>query len=395
MTTAYFDCFSGASGDMILGALLDVGADLEALRRNLAGLSIEGCTLAAEKVTKQGLAATQVTVAGPAGGDAPHRSFGTIRQIIENADLSQRVKGQAVAVFQRLAEAEATVHRCPVEKVHFHEVGAVDAIADIVGAVAALEGLGVERVICSPIPTGSGTVTCAHGVLPVPAPATADLLRGVPLAECDELGELITPTGAALLTTLAESFGPLPAMTIERIGYGAGRRQGRARPNVLRVLLGKPAAGGDADEIAVLEANLDDVSPEVVGHCLERLLAAGALDAYVVPIYMKKSRPAMLLTVLAETSGVAELEALVFAETTTLGIRRQTARRSKLSRRIDRVDTRFGPIRVKVGQRGSEVITIAPEYDDCDQATRRHHVALRVVMDEARRVWHDQSGETG
>lgn len=302
MTIAYFDCFSGASGDMILGALIDAGADLAAIRRQLAGLGIEGCSVQSSRITKQSLAATQVTVPGDTGDSLPHRSFGTIRGIIENARLSARVKEQAVAVFRRLAEAEARVHDCPVEQVHFHEVGAVDALADIIGTAIALEDLAVERTVCSPVPTGSGTVTCAHGVLPVPAPATAELLKGVPLALCDEVGELTTPTGAAILTTVADSFGPLPAMTIGSIGYGAGRREGRSRPNVLRVILGEPVTTSPADGITVLEANIDDATPEVVGYCTERLLEAGALDVYCVPIYMKKYAPGVLLTVLAETA---------------------------------------------------------------------------------------------
>ncbi|MHC4091169.1 MAG: nickel pincer cofactor biosynthesis protein LarC, partial [Planctomycetota bacterium] len=383
MSIAYFDCFSGASGDMILGALVDAGADNATLAQQLEALCIEGCSISAEETTKQGIAATRVTIPGEAAETAPHRTLGTIRKIIEAAPLSDGVRHKAVAVFQRLAEAEAAVHGCSIEEVHFHEVGAVDAIADIVGAMVALEDLNVEGVICSPIPTGSGTVTCAHGVLPVPAPATANLLRGVPLAECDEPGELTTPTAAAILTTLAESYGPLPAMTVERIGYGAGRREGRSRPNVLRVMLGKPVPEGSTDDITVLEANLDDVSPEVMGYCIERLLEAGALDAYLVPIYMKKSRPATLLTVLAESQKVADLEAIIFAETTTLGVRRQTARRSKLERRIDRVETPYGTIGVKVGLRGDEVVTVAPEYEDCREAAQRHGVALRVVMEVA------------
>ncbi|MCH7814297.1 MAG: nickel pincer cofactor biosynthesis protein LarC [Planctomycetes bacterium] len=392
MTVAYFDCFSGASGDMILGALIDAGADVEHIGRQLAGMSIAGCSVSAAKVVKQGLAATQVTVPGESAESAPHRHLETIRQIIQDSDLSEQVRARAIAVFQRLAEAEAAVHGCSIEEVHFHEVGAVDAIADIVGAMVALEDLGVERVVCSPLVVGSGTVRCAHGELPIPAPATANLLRGVPLADCDEPGELTTPTGAAILTTLAESFGPLPAMTIERIGYGAGRREGRNRPNLLRVMLGRPLAELETDEIVVLEANLDDASPEVVGYCLERLLEAGVLDAYVVPIYMKKSRPAVLLTVLSETGRVAEIERIIFAETTTLGVRRHRARRTKLARTVERVETPYGPIGVKVGRWGDELMTTAPEYEDCRAAAKQHEVPLRAVMDAALRAWQQRSG---
>jgi len=387
MTWAYFDCFSGAAGDMILGALVDAGADLSVVQQVLGRLNVPGCTVRAEKVTKQGLAATQITVPGEGEGQAPHRSLGTIRSIIEKADLPRRVTERSVAVFTRLAEAEAAVHNCGVQEVHFHEVGAVDAIADIVGSMTALENLGVDRVLCSPIAVGSGTVTCAHGVLPVPAPATARLLREVPLADCDEAGELATPTGAAVLTALATSFGPLPAMTIRRIGYGAGRREGRRRPNVLRVLLGQGATDGQADQVAVLEANLDDTSPETIAYCCERLLEVGALDVYTVPIYMKKSRPGVLLTALCRPADVADLEGVLFAETPTLGIRRHLAERSKLDRELVPVETPFGTISVKVGRRQGRTITAAPEYEDCRSAAQQHAVPLRVVMDAATQAW--------
>jgi uncharacterized protein (TIGR00299 family) protein len=319
--------------------------------------------------------------------------LGAIRSIIEQADLVARVKNRAIAAFERLAQAEAQAHGCTLEQVHFHELGAVDTIADVVGAMLALDELGIDRVVCSPVAVGSGTVECAHGVLPVPAPATLNLLVGVPLAECDVSGELTTPTGAVILTTVAEGFGPLPPMTVERVGYGAGTRDLPDRPNLLRVILGGAVSPGEADEIVVLEANLDDTTPEVVGHCLERLLEAGALDAYCVPIYMKKSRPAFTLTVLAEPRKVADLEGIVFAETSTLGVRRHQVRRSKLAREVDRVETPFGLIAVKIGRRESVVVTVAPEYEDCQAAARHHGVPLREVMESASQAWWRGSGE--
>jgi uncharacterized protein (TIGR00299 family) protein len=394
MTLAYFDCFSGASGDMILGSLIDAGAGLASIDRKLAALAVEGCSLSASKVHKQGLAATQVTVTGESKGGSPHRSLASIRSIIEQADLVARVKNRALAAFERLAQAEAQAHGCALEQVHFHELGAVDTIADVVGAMLALDELGIDRVVCSPVAVGSGTVECAHGILPVPAPATLNLLIGVPLAECDVAGELTTPTGAAILTSVAEGFGPLPSMTVERVGYGAGTRDLPDRPNLLRVILGQAVSPGEADEIVVLEANLDDTTPEVVGHCLELLLEAGALDAYCVPIYMKKSRPAFTLTVLAEPRKVAALEGIVFAETSTLGVRHHQARRSKLAREIERVETPFGPIAVKIGRRESVVVTVAPEYEDCRAAARRHGVPLREVMESASQAWRRGSGDT-
>ncbi|MFQ5490764.1 MAG: nickel pincer cofactor biosynthesis protein LarC [Phycisphaerae bacterium] len=390
MTLAYFDCFSGAAGDMILGALIDAGADLNALQQQVSALGIAGCELSAEKVVKQGISATQATVHDRAGDRQPHRHLSDVQKIIESAPLSHSVKQKALSVFQRLAQAEATVHGTSIEKVHFHEVGAVDAIADICGTMIALESLNVDRVLCSPIPTGSGTVTCDHGILPIPAPATANLLTGVPLADCDEPGELTTPTGAAIFTTLAESFGPPPAMTITSIGYGAGTRDNPNRPNVLRVLLGKSADPAGQDAITVLETNLDDASPQILGHCVEALLAAGALDAYTTPIYMKKSRPGVMLTALANPHQADELERLIFAETPTLGIRRYTAARAVARRRIDKVRTRFGEIGVKVGHSPGGARTASPEYQDCRVAARQHQVPLRVVQGEAVRAWWSQ-----
>ncbi|MFH0981526.1 MAG: nickel pincer cofactor biosynthesis protein LarC [Planctomycetota bacterium] len=387
MTIAYFDCFSGASGDMILGALLDAGAPIDALRERLAGLAVGGYTLSIEKVTKQGFAATQVQVQVDAGVLAPHRHLGEVLTIIEASHLPREVQSRAIAVFRRLAEAEARAHGTTTEQVHFHEVGAVDAIVDVVGSVLALHELKVDQVVCSPIPTGSGTVQCAHGVLPVPAPGTAVLLEGVPVLSTDEPGELTTPTGAAILTTLAASFGPLPAMTIRCCGYGAGRREGRHRPNLLRVFLGEPALGAAADEIVVLEANLDDVSAEAVGFCVGKLLEAGALDVYTVPITMKKSRPGIVLTVLAQPVDVPRLEEILFRETTTFGIRQHRCERRKLERHSETVETRFGLIRIKVGSRGGVVYTASPEYEDCRRAADACGAPLKEVMRAAGQAW--------
>lgn len=387
MSTAYFECFNGAAGDMILGALIDARLPAEELRAVLNTLPIDGYELSIERIDKQGFAATRFDVQLDRSKKQPHRHLADIRKIIEGSSLSKPVQQRAVAVFERLAKAEARVHGTTVDQVHFHEVGAVDSVIDIVGACWAIERLRIDRVFCSPIPTGSGTVTCAHGVMPVPTPATAILLQGVPLAENDEPGELTTPTGAAILTELAESFGPLPAMRIDHIGMGAGYREGKRRPNVLRVLVGSDVETPEMDRITVLEANLDDSTPEIVGHAIERLLAAGALDAYCLPIQMKKSRPGLLLTVLAEVPQAGALESIMFAETTTFGIRRHDVLRSKLSRRIETVDTRYGPLKVKIGGRGGCVVSVAAEYEDCRAAAAAHDVPLREVMSEAVTVW--------
>ncbi|RME40052.1 MAG: nickel pincer cofactor biosynthesis protein LarC [Planctomycetota bacterium] len=376
---------------MLLAALVDAGAEAEAIENAFRSLDLSGYRTRFEQVRKQGIAARRFVVELGSDTDQPHRHLADILSLLESAHLPEKVREQAGAIFTRLAEAEGRVHGIDPSRVHFHEVGAVDAVLDIVGIVTALHLLDIERVSSSPIPPGSGTVTCEHGVLPVPAPATAELLRGVPLLPAgDEPGELITPTGAAVLTTLAEQFGPMPAMTLERIGYGAGTREGRSRPNVVRVLVGKDqerdGTALQSDEVCVLETNLDDVSPEVLGHCVERLFEAGALDAYTVPIQMKKGRPGVLLAAVCPPEQVATVERVIFAETTTFGIRRHAVRRSKLARRPERVTTPFGTIRVMVAE-GAGVRTVSPEYEDCRRAANEHAVPRREVMEAARRSW--------
>ncbi|NOT01724.1 MAG: nickel pincer cofactor biosynthesis protein LarC [Phycisphaerales bacterium] len=388
MTIAYFDCFSGIAGDMILGALVDAGLPADELRAAVGGLPISGYQIAIERVTRHGISATRVDVQLDASTPQPHRHLSHVLKIIDGANLTDAVKTRAAAVFRRLAEAEARVHGTNVEKIHFHEVGAVDAIIDVVGAMWGLDRLGVQRVVGSPVPTGHGTVSCEHGVMPVPAPATALLLQGVPLAACNEPGELTTPTGAAILTELADSYGPIPAMTLERVGVGAGSRQGQHRPNVFRLLLGRVGAAHNADCVVVLEANVDDATPEILGHTLDGLLDAGALDAYILPIQMKKSRPGAMITALAEPDRVARIEEVLFAETTTFGIRRHEVLRTKLERTFVTVQTRFGPIRIKEGRSGDRVITASPEFEDCRKAAEEHNAPLREVMNDATHAWH-------
>ena len=393
MRHGYFDCFSGAAGDMILGALLDVGCPLETMQETLAGLSLPGVSLSAERVQRHGLAATYVQVQVEPGSQKAHRHLPEIVRIIDGAGLRPNVGENAKAVFQRLAEAEAHVHGTAVEKVHFHEVGAADAIVDIVCACAGLAALGIDRLTCSAIPTGSGTVTCAHGVMPVPAPATARLLSGYPLARSDEVGELTTPTGAALLTTLADGFGPRPEMTLERVGCGAGTREGETLPNLLRFFVGQAASpdGGEHDTVTVLETQVDDTTGQALGYACEHLLAAGALDAYIVPIIMKKGRPGQLLTVLCRPRDADALETLLFAETSTFGLRRSETRRAKLAREHATVETRFGTIRIKLGQRSGRTVQAWPEYDDCVAAARTAGAPLREVQQEALRVWAERA----
>ncbi|MFQ5429893.1 MAG: nickel pincer cofactor biosynthesis protein LarC [Phycisphaerae bacterium] len=387
MRIAYFDCFSGASGDMILGALLAAGLDADVLRADLAKLNLDAYEIDIRPIRKQGFAAVKIDVRTAA--DQPHRHLSDICSIIDAADLPAAIRRRARAIFARLAEAEAKVHGVTVEEVHFHEVGAVDAIVDVVGAAIGIERLGIDRVECSPIPTGSGTVRCEHGVMPVPAPATAELLTGVPLAASEETGELITPTGAAILTTLTEEYGPLAPIRIERIGYGAGSREGARVPNLLRLIIGSSTEpeGVSCDQVRLLEANLDDTTGEEIGYAFERLLDAGALDVFTTPILMKKNRPGILLSVLTTPELCDRCEEIIFAETSTLGIRRDWRTRSKLERRVEPVATPFGEIRVKVALRDGAVFRIAPEYDDCAAAARARGVSLREVMDAARSSW--------
>lgn len=387
MNVVYFDCFSGAGGDMIVASLLDAGADQASVRKALSALRVGGYSLSIERIRKQGFAASRFLVELDRSTVQPHRHLSDIVDILQKADLSDTVRRCAIAVFARLAEAEAAVHGVGVEEVHFHEVGAVDAILDVVGAVSALGSLKAERIVCSPLPVGSGTVACEHGLMPVPAPATAELLRGIPIVPCDRTGELTTPTAAAILTAMADEFGAIPSMTLRAVGYGAGTREDRGLPNLLRVLVGDSTAKAEPDVVVVLETNIDDATPEVIGHCLERLLEEGALDAFAMPIHMKKWRSGILLSAVCPLDRADALEGVIFSETTTFGIRRQEVKRARLTRRHEMVETPFGLIRVKIGE-GPGVRTVSPEYDDCVNAARKHGAALRDVIKAAERAWY-------
>lgn len=397
MRCAHFDCFSGIAGDMTLAALIDAGCPLAIFEETIAQLDLSGVSLEVETVQRHGIRARRVQVHVGADAQKKHRHLPHILKIIDRAGLSDRAAARARRIFERLAEAEAHVHGTSADKVHFHEVGADDAIVDIVCACVGLEQLGIESITCSPIATGNGTVRCAHGVMPVPAPATAILLKGVPLQACDEMAELTTPTGAAIITTVAESYGPLPAMRIAQIGYGTGQREGRTRPNLLRLLVGESAIPADCevDTVIVLETQIDDSTGQSLANAAESLLAAGALDAYIVPIIMKKGRPGHLLTVLSDADDAARLEDLIFERTSTFGIRRRQTQRVKLARRHETVTTRFGPIRVKIGIRGEHVRQARPEYEDCAAAARAHGVSLEAVQQEACVAWRRQVGDSG
>ncbi len=355
----YLDAFSGISGDMTVGALIDAGASSSAVIDALDSLAT-GAAFSVEKTKRSGIAASKFKVHLSAGPQK-HRHLPHILAIIDRSQISARAKQNATAVFQRLAEAESSVHGVSVEKVHFHEVGAADSIADIVGACVAFDLLNVDEVCSSAINVGSGTVLTEHGVLPIPAPATANLLAGKPIYARGPAMELTTPTGAALAATLSSAFGVMPAMRIASIGHGAGDRDFKDSPNVLRVLIGERTGAPESATVSVIEANIDDSSPQVLGYALERLMEAGALDVSLSPLQMKKNRPGSLLKVIARPQDQELLAQLVFAETSTLGLRIYTAERRIETRRIVEVETPFGKIRVKVSGHGS----FAPEYEDC------------------------------
>jgi uncharacterized protein (TIGR00299 family) protein len=392
MRTAHFDCFSGISGDMTLAALIDAGVDADAIRHGIDSLGLP-VRLEVEKVRKGGFAATYVHVEAPE--EQTHRFLPDIEAILARGSLTDRQRDLALRIFRRLAEAEAAVHGLPLDKVHFHEVGALDSIADITGAAIGLDLLGVEHFTSRSVPTGSGMVQCAHGLMPIPAPATAELLKGVPLAASAIKAELTTPTGAAILTTVVQEWLEQPVMTIERIGHGAGRRNFVEQPNLLRLFVGTvdtAATRAVSDTVWMLETNLDDLSAEVVGYCYELLLAAGALDVFSTPIFMKKNRPGVLLSVLAPPEILPALEEILFRETTTFGVRRYAVRRHKLNRRACTVSTPWGPVQGKLGWLEGRPPVFSPEYEDCARVARQHGVALREVYAQSRRAYDEQKG---
>ena len=392
MKIAYFDCFSGISGDMVLGALLDLGFPESALREGLARLPVGGYEIRVSRQRRGGLEGTRVEVRVDESGQ-PCRDYQEIRGIIEASGLAATAREKALAVFECLARAEAFVHRIPVEDVHFHEVGAVDSIVDIVGAAVALEGLGIQRCYVSSLPLGGGLIRCSHGILPVPAPATAEILKGMRVKDHPAEAELVTPTGAAIAACLAGPGHPtMPPLRLEKVGYGVGSREQEC-PNLLRVLLGEIPAACEQDEVQVFECQLDDLQPEIYPHLMEKLLQKGVLDVYLIPVHMKKGRPGVLVQVIADSSfDPLEIARVLFAETTTLGVRCSRTDRLKLSRRPGEIETRFGPVTVKIvegpGLRGPE---IRPEFEVCRGLAAREGLPLRAVYEEIMRAA-DSSG---
>jgi hypothetical protein len=388
MRTLYLDCFSGISGDMAVGALRDLGVDEEVFQTAVASLGLgESIHLHFSRGTRQSIAGRKFAVhAHDHSHQVPHahvhgRSFSEIRRLIEESPLSEFTKSRSIAVFRRIAIAEGKIHNVPAENVAFHEVGALDSIADVVAACAGIEALGIESVLASSLVDGSGTMTCAHGHLPIPAPATLEILAGIPIRQLEDSHELITPTGAALLAEFCSSFGPMPEMKIARVGYGLGTRDPSARPNVLRAILGDRTAtlAAETDEITQIETNLDDLSPELAGAAMERLFAGGALDVFFTGVQMKKNRPGFVVTVLCPHEKASELARILLTETTAFGVRMHRAQRLKLRREFHQRETPYGIVRVKLGFLGDELVQAVPEYASCHDVAARAGVSVKDV----------------
>ena len=420
--TAYLDCFSGASGDMVLGALLDVGLPLDELRRALGSLAFEYGSISADRVLRSGVSATKFQLheprtyghhhhhhhdlpakagshespasAEPRAAGHDHHSLKEIAASIDRSALSRDGKDRAIQLFRRLAEAEATIHDMPVERIHLHEVGALDSIVDIVGSVFGFEWLGASTVLSSPLNVGSGVVECAHGSFPVPAPATALLLEGIPVYAGAVATELTTPTGALLVSSYASGFGPLPLMRIDRIGYGAGDKDFKGHPNVLRLIVGEAEATSKAEPIVTIECEIDDMNPQIFGPLMDRLYAAGAVDVFYAPVQMKKNRPGTLVTVIAPPERRHELAGVLFSETTTIGVRYREMLRECLEREVQTIETPVGPIRFKIARRAGQILNTAPEFEDCVQAAAARKLPVKEVQALAVKAWLDRKSST-
>ena len=394
MKILYLDCASGVSGDMLLGALVDLGLDLKLLKSRLALMPLRGYSVSARDVTRSWFGSRKVDVKVTGTHRQGHRGLKEIKSIVDRSRLSPAIKETSMRIFRRIIEVEARIHRIPAQKVHLHEVGAVDAIVDVVGAVIGFDelvGLGAKagRIVCSALNVGSGTVRMEHGLLPVPAPATVALLKGVPIYSAGPKGEMVTPTGAAIVTTLASSFGPPPAMVVDRVGYGAGSREYDGHPNVLRALLGHEWPGLESAEgdVMVVECTIDDMNPQAYGYLMERLFAAGAREVFYTPVQMKKNRPGVLVTVICPVALVNDMAQVVFEETTTIGLRYRPSSRLELARDTAVVATPFGKVRLKISTLGGRVTQVQPEYEDCRKLASRRKVPLKAVQAAALAAW--------
>ena len=382
MKIAYFDCFSGASGDMILGAMLSCGLDIEVLKRELSGLQVPGYELSSAGVIKSSLRAIQANVIIDKAYEVPSRTLSAIIDLIEQSALDELVKTKAIKIFKRLGEAEAFVHGVELEKVHFHEVGAIDSIVDIVGSVIGLNLLGIDRIMCSPINVGGGFVKTSHGVLPSPAPATLELMKGLPTYSTGMHGELLTPTGAAILSTLASDFGPMPDFRIMSVGYGSGKSDFDF-PNVVRLVIGESPEINEiqySEPVAVMETNIDDMSPQIYDHVFDKALKNGALDICLTTMQMKKNRPGIQLQIICPVSHLSSMAELIFGETTSIGLRWRIENRIVANRTIESIETEYGKSRVKVAYWNGEVVNVAAEYEDCKKLAAATNVSIKQVM---------------
>jgi pyridinium-3,5-bisthiocarboxylic acid mononucleotide nickel chelatase len=392
MKTLYFDCFAGASGDMILGALVAAGVDSRALVEQLQSLSVSGWKIDFETVDRSGISSTYARV--QTAHEHAHRHLSDILKIIYESGLNERVKDRAARIFSRLAEAESRVHNQPVEKIHFHEVGAVDAIIDVCGAAVGFDLLGVERFISSPLRVGFGMAQMAHGRFPIPPPAVAELLKGKPIYAGDLEGEFVTPTGAAIITTVCERFENIPAMKIAASGYGAGTRNPKGFPNALRMLVGEIEGASEADEaLLMIETNIDDMSPQLFGYVMDRAFELGALDCYLTNTQMKKNRPGILLSILCQPHEREKFLQMLFAETTTIGARSYEVKRRALARETILVQTQFGAIDVKVAHGSNGSVNVMPEFEQCRIAALKANVPLREVQAAARQAYRVRKGD--
>jgi len=390
MRAAYFDCFSGISGDMVLGALVDLGLPVEKLKSELHKLNLFDYQIETKKIAKQSILSTQIKVNVKEG--KKERRLEDILSILEKSKLEEKVKELSKAIFTRLATAEAKIHGKDVQKIHFHELGGLDTIIDVVGAVAGMKYLGVEKVYSSPLPVGRGFVKCAHGILPVPAPATLELLKEVPVYGSDIEAELVTPTGAAIISSLVENFGEMPPMKIDNIGYGAGQRD-LPIPNLLRVSIGVIKNAYQEDVVSLIQTNIDDMNPELYEHIVDRLFHEGALDVFLTPIQMKRTRPATMLSVIAGQEKMEKMLEIIFDETTTLGIRISKIKRRKLNRENRKVSTKYGKIEVKIGKHDGVVKNISPSYEECRKIATHLKIPLKKVYQEAKQAAFDLLGK--
>jgi pyridinium-3,5-bisthiocarboxylic acid mononucleotide nickel chelatase len=384
MKIAYFDCFSGASGDMILGSLIDAGLSPRRLREELKKLRIPMVHLRAKKVLKGGISGTQVIVEGKSER-RPHRNLKEILRIIERSGIEAEVKEKSKEIFKRIASAEAKIHQTPMEEVHFHELGGLDSIVDIVGSVWGIRQLGIEKIYVSKVNVGAGFVKCEHGILPVPAPATLSLMEGKPIYSSGVERELLTPTGAAILTTLGSEFGPMPLMKVDRIGYGAGR-DNLTHPNLLRLIIGTSELTSEKERVAVIETNIDDMNPQFYDYVMEKLFAMEVLEVFITPILMKKNRPGHLLNIICSSEKLPFVTKFLLRETTTLGLRWHEEERAKTDREIQTKETKYGKIRFKLARWEGRIVNLSPEYEDCKRLALENGIPLKEVFEEAKRV---------